>query len=145
MSKCTSLRFKIYSRDYDKLRKHSESLGTTPATQARLFVQSQINRLPDEVEERDPDFKLKHLESALKHWGFIFDSNFISDSPTLNGKYVSKVLSKTLVIYECLDGVFLHYGNGIDLIPNYHAFPHILRRRVSLLMSRHTIRPQYTS
>ncbi len=141
MSKCSTLRFKIYSRDYDKLRKHTDNLSTNPSNQARLWVQSQINRLPDEIEERDPNFKLEHLESALQHWGFIFDSNFMSDSPTLNGKYVSKFLSKTLVIYECLDGVFLHYCNGIDLIPNCHAFPHILRRRVNLLMSTHTIRP----
>jgi len=137
MSKCSTLRFKIYSRDYDKLRKHTDNLNTNPATQARLWVQQQINRLPDEVEERDPDFKLEHLESALQHWGFIkIDANQCAPE-----YWFSKVLDRQLTVVELNDGVWLSYTQGRDLIPNYHAFPHILRRRVSLLMSTHTIRP----
>ncbi|UQS94928.1 hypothetical protein Pam2_48 [Pseudanabaena phage Pam2] len=138
MSKCSTLRFKIYSRDYDKLRKHTDNLGTNPPNQARLWVQQQINKLPDEVKERDPNFKLEHLESALKHWGFI------KAGCENEGIYWhSQVLDRVLNVAEFADGVYLSTKAGTDLIPNYHSFPHVLRRRVGLLMSNHTIRPQY--
>jgi hypothetical protein len=141
MSKCSTLRFKIYSRDYDKLRKHTDNINTNPSNQARLWVQSQINKLPDEVEERDPDFKLEHLESALQHWGFIKIDGIQGSADY----WFSKVLDRQLFVKESGAGVYLHHDQGNDLIPNYHAFPHVLRRRVNLLMSTHTIRPMFTS